>query len=242
MPKPPNLSPFIPFPENLDEAKSALKKATLITGAGVAAITIARKFPKSTGIATAALTGFEIVPGKGIKIVPTGAILFAAPQPVGLVPPRVYGLLPESASPKFYAQAVGLFGGRTAVRRKIEKRESEEVARDLVIMQRNLEHDFTDAQVISFLKNARSGDIRTFHFLPESNATHKNFLIRIGELEAERRGLIPKTSFPDDVVFPRRDGGAIGVHFADVVGNEIGELAGAILFADELNRLNPPDP
>jgi hypothetical protein len=108
---PPSIAPFLPKPNELDEAAAAAKKLALFSAATAAAFYAAPKYPQTVGAITEFLTGLQIKANRGVVIKPSfGAMI--APQPIGLVPPRMYGIPQEFGHPIFFARIFGYYGGR----------------------------------------------------------------------------------------------------------------------------------
>lgn len=201
--RPPSIAPFIPSPEQLDEAKSVAKKAALIGTAIATARYLAPKFPTTTAKLTHFLTGFEITPGKGVKVT-SMAVLWFGPQPVGVVPPRMYGLPPEMANPKFYARGVGLLGGREVNRQNIVDRLIAEKGEAARLYALNARLRFSDE-----LLDKRIAELQAMTFRAPTLQTNfpqfdelDQLVILVAE-RSQRKGEIPFSANPTFALEPK---------------------------------------
>jgi hypothetical protein len=69
-------------------------------------------------------TGLEVVPRVGVKVKPLFAT-WLLPEPIGLVPPRRYGLPPESHSFGYYRQGFESAAGAAAIRARRDEYNAE---------------------------------------------------------------------------------------------------------------------
>ena len=142
---PPNISPFLPKPNELDEAAAAAKKLALFSAATAAAFYAAPYYPQTVGAITEFLTGLQIKANRGVVIKPSFGAM-AAPQPIGLVPPRMYGLPPEMGHPVFYARIFGYYGGREEGLKEFNQRVTADQQRELELYAANARR-FSDAVI-----------------------------------------------------------------------------------------------
>lgn len=189
---PPTIAPFLPKPNDLDEAAAAAKKLALFSAATAAAFYAAPYYPKTVSAITQFVAGFEIKPNRGVVIKPAfGALI--APQPIGLVPPRMYGLPPEMGHPVFYARIVGAYGGREQGKVEFNERVAKDQAKELELYAANARR-FADIVIQQRIDELRAQPFTGLRRTP----TAPSDIDQLGALIAEReaRAIFRGEQFP----------------------------------------------
>jgi hypothetical protein len=180
-----------------EAAKSANMKALL----GGQVLAIAAIFnPAAVGTVALQFAGLRLVPG-GVRPTPT-ALLYALPQPIGIVPPKQYGLPPTLFSVEGAIDASSP-AGRELLHRKLGAEDVQEQRKRLTALQVSIrDASFTLLGIHAEIVNQRAND-----FNSEQIAER-----RIIGIEQARRGLavtvgiVPTTAELDSARDNRRLG------------------------------------
>lgn len=249
---PPSIGPLIPSPkDDFGEAAKAAKKAAMLAAAVGAAVIVERRFPKTTGPVVRFVTGLETVPGKGIKIKP-GFVAWAAPQPIGLTPPRFVGL------PDIFGDPLNMYK-TDKVKESYDRLQKEKAERDFAAIHRVI----TEAEPalrerpIAFVATAKRKVQLALEKLgpPEerilvitnkrSPVDERLFLTMMNaSLDAElaRRQEAHPELMAIDLRPPKKDGGSIGIVEESTTDSLINPVLLALGAIDAFFGANPADP
>lgn len=243
--KPPSLAPLLPSPDD-SELRKIVKKASLAAAALGVAVKIAPVAPKTVSGITHFLTGFEIVPGKGLKLTP-GVMLWAAPPPIGIMPARVYGMPPEADDIWFWVRGVPSRSGAAQNQQQIRDRMARETEADLT-QYLSVLPGRTDAALLNDLDQLSKADAYTPALQQRRKAAAEEALRRglITQAPAVERSPISAAAdlaaaSPSGQVAPARAGGVTGIK-DPVLASSLGLIVATITGIDQFFAANPPDP
>ncbi|MCE5292092.1 MAG: hypothetical protein LLG14_23015, partial [Nocardiaceae bacterium] len=243
--KPPSLAPLLPSPDD-SELQKIVKKAALWSAALGVAVKIAPLAPKTVSTITHLVTGFDIVPGKGVVAKP-GVFLWLAPPPIGIVPARWYGMPPEADDLWFWVRGVTSRGEAEKNRQQIRDRMARETEADLA-QYLSVLPGRTDAALLNDLDQLNKADAYTPALQQRRKAAAEEALRRglITQAPAVERSPISAAAdlaaaSPSGQVAPARAGGVTGIK-DPVLASSLGLIVATITGIDQFFAANPPDP